>query len=124
ALIEARMQASPDAPALSFGEETLSFAELDRRSAALAGHLSALGAGPGGIVAVALARSLELPISLLAILRAGAAYLPLDPDHPPERIARILSRAQPVAVLTSPDLAGLFDTDAPLLTTPDWPATG
>lgn len=124
ALIEARMQVSPDAPALSFGEETLSFAELDRRSTALAGHLSALGAGPGGIIAVALARSLELPIALLAILRAGAAYLPLDPDHPPERLARILSRAQPVAVLTSPDLAGLFDTDAPLLTTPDWPATG
>ena len=124
ALIEARMQASPDAPALSFGDETLTFAELDRRSAALAGHLSTLGAGPGRIVAVALERSLELPIALLAILRAGAAYLPLDPDHPPERLARILARARPVTVLTSPDLAGLFDAGTPLLTTPDWSATG
>ena len=124
ALIEARMQATPDAPALSFGNQTLSFAELDRRSAALAAKLSALGAGPGGIVAVALERSLELPVALLAILRAGAAYLPLDPDHPAERIARILSRAQPAVVLASPDLAGLFAPDAPLLTTADWPAHG
>ncbi len=124
ALIEARIKASPDAPALTFGDETLSFAELDRRSAALAGRLAALGTGPGGIVAVALDRSLDLPVALLAILRAGAAYLPLDPDHPPERLARILSRAQPVAVLTSPDLAGLFAPGTPLLVTPDWPTSG
>ena len=124
ALIEARIKASPDAPALTFANRTLSFAELDRRSAALAGRLAQMGARPGAIVAVALERSLDLPIALLAILRAGAAYLPLDPGNPPERIERILSRAQPVAVLTSPDLVSLFSDAPPLLSTPDWPTTG
>jgi len=104
ALIEAQMRATPDAPALTFGNVTLSYADLDRRSAALAGRLAELGAGPETIVAVALDRSLELSIALVAILRAGAAYLPLDPGHPPERLARILDRAAPVALLTSPDL--------------------
>lgn len=122
ALIDAQMAATPDAPAVTFWDSTISFAELGRRSAALAGHLAARGAGPGRIVAVALDRSLDLPVVLLAILRAGAAYLPLDPDHPPERIARILSMAQPVAVVTQPDLAPLFPADAPVLT--DWPAEG
>ena len=124
ALIEARMTATPEAPALRFGETVLSLAELDRRSAALAGALIALGAGPDRIVAVALERSLDLPVALLACLRAGAAYLPLDPDHPPERIARILSLSRPVAVLTSADLAGLFPPGTPLLTPPEWPTTG
>lgn len=122
ALIETQMRTTPDAPALSFGDETLSFAELDRRSAALAERLRAIGAGPDQIVAVALDRSLELPLALLAILRAGAAYLPLDPDHPPERIARILSLARPVAVLTTPDRTALFPNGTPLLT-PDQSAT-
>ncbi len=124
ALIEAQFRARPDAPALRFGDETLSFAELDRRSAALAAQLSGRGVGPETIVAVALERSVALPVALLAVLRAGAAYLPLDPDHPAERIARILSLSGPVAVLTSPDLAGLFPADAPLLQVPDWQTTG
>ena len=124
ALIETQLAARPEAPALTFGDRTISFAELDRRSAALAARLSELGAGPETIVAVALERSLELPVALLAILRAGAAYLPLDPEHPPERLARILSMAGPVAVLTSSDLAGLFAADAPLLQVPDWPDRG
>lgn len=124
ALIEAQMAATPQAPALSFGTETLSFAALDRRSAALAGALAARGAGRDRIVAVALERSLELPLALLATLRAGAAYLPLDPEHPPDRIARILALAQPVAVLTTPDLAPLFPPGTPLIFPEDWPAEG
>ncbi|KGJ05637.1 enterobactin synthase [Paracoccus halophilus] len=124
ALIEAQLAATPDAPALSFGAETLSFADLDRRSAALAARLAAMGAGRDRIVAVALERSLELPVALLACLRAGAAYLPLDPEHPPERIARILSQADPVAVLTTPDLVGLFPGGTTLLHPADWPAQG
>ncbi|VDS08678.1 Enterobactin synthase component F [Paracoccus haematequi] len=122
ALIQAQIAATPDAPAVTFGDSTISFADLDRRSAALAAHLAGMGAGPGRIVAVALERSLNLPVVLLAILRAGAAYLPLDPDHPPDRIARILSMARPVAVITSLDLKALFPADAPLLT--DWPDHG
>lgn len=122
-LIDAQFAATPDAPALTFGDVTLSYAELDRRSAALAGYLRQLGAGREKIVAVALERSLELPIALLAVLRAGAAYLPLDPEHPPERLARILDMANPIAVLTSADLAGLF-RNAPLLMTSDWAEEG
>ena len=123
-LIAAQIAATPDAPAVRFGDEVLSFADLDRRSATLAGRLAAMGAGPGGIVAVALERSAHLPVALLAVLRAGAGYLPLDPDHPPERIARIMAQARPVAVLTSDDLAGLFAPDAPLLCVADWPQSG
>lgn len=121
ALIEAQMAAHPDEPALGFGDQTLSFSQLEERSRALAQRLAAMGAGPERIVAVALERSFELPVALLAIMRAGAAYLPLDPDHPPERLARILSLAQPVVVLTSDDLAGLFGDNANLLTVGDWP---
>lgn len=124
ALIEAQMQATPDAPALVFGDVTLSYADLDRRSAALAGRLAELGAGSETIVAVALDRSLELSIALVAILRAGAAYLPLDPDHPPERLARILDRAAPVAVLTSPDLADRLPPFGRSLNIPDSRASG
>lgn len=124
ALIQAQMARTPDAPALSFGDQVLTFAELDRRSAALAARLVAMGAGRDRIVAVAMERSLELPIALLACLRAGAAYLPLDTDHPSQRIARILSLSQPVAVLTSDDLTGLFAPDVPLLLPRDWPQDG
>lgn len=122
ALIEARLREMPQAPALRLDAQSLSFAELDRRSAALAARLRAMGAGRDRIVAVALHRSVELPVALLACLRAGAAYLPLDPDHPPARIARILAQADPVAVLATPDLAGLFPPDAPLLPPADWPS--
>lgn len=121
ALIESQMAAHPDAPALDFGDEVISFAQLEQRSRALAQRLAALGAGPEKLVAVALERSFELPVAFLAIMRAGAAYLPLDPDHPPERLARILSMARPVVVLTSDDLAGLFAPDVARLCVADWP---
>ena len=124
ALIEAQMKARPEAPALSFRGEVLSYAELDARSAALAAQLQSLGAKPGAIVAVALDRSLELSIALLAIQRAGAAYLPLDPDHPADRIATILRRAAPVVVISSAALTGLFGADVPLLLTDDFATTG
>ncbi|MDO5622229.1 MAG: amino acid adenylation domain-containing protein [Paracoccus sp. (in: a-proteobacteria)] len=124
ALIAAQMQANPDAPALRFGDQRLDYAGLDRASAALAVRLRQMGAGPETIVAVALNRSIELPVALLAVLRAGAAYLPLDPDHPPARIASILNRAAPVVVLTSADLAGLMPEGVPLLLTDDWPTGG
>ena len=123
-LIEAQIRATPVAPALRFGDQTLDYAALDRQSAALAAQLVALGAGPEKIVAVALERSLELPLALLAILRAGAAYLPLDPDHPPERISRILAMAQPVTVITSPDLAHILPANAPRLLVGDFATTG
>ncbi|KFI29569.1 enterobactin synthase [Haematobacter massiliensis] len=124
ALIETQMAATPDAPAITFGSSTLTYAELKRRSDALAAELARLGAGSERIVAVALERSAELPVALVGILRAGAAYLPLDLEHPPRRIARILEMAAPVVVLTTAENAGLFPPGTPLLLVSDWPAQG
>ncbi|HWL82310.1 MAG TPA: amino acid adenylation domain-containing protein [Roseomonas sp.] len=120
ALVARRMRETPAAPALVLGDAVMSYAELDARSGALAGALRARGAGPGRVVAVALERSFELMVGLLAVLRSGAAYLPLDLTHPPERIARILTGARPVALLAEATLPG----EAPLLPPAQWPAEG
>ena len=71
-----------------FDDATLSYRELDERANQLAHHLRALGAGPETVVALCVERSFDMVIALLAILKAGAAYLPLDPDYPEERLAR------------------------------------
>jgi enterobactin synthetase component F len=120
ALITATMAAHPDAPALEFNGTVLRYAELDARTAALAAALRARGARPGTVVAVALERSLELVIALVAVQRAGAAYLPLDPAHPDARIARILQNAAPVLVVSERELPGAV----PVLAPRDWPASG
>lgn len=117
-LIEQTMREMPDAPAVSFRGEVLTYAELDRRSRALAEQLAGLGAGRDSVVAVALPRSLELVVALVAILRAGAAYLPLDTQHPKERIGRILASAKPVAVLAGVEDGHLFEQ--PILPPQDW----
>jgi enterobactin synthetase component F len=119
ALIEAKMAQTPDAPALVFGDTTLSYAELDRRTAALAGELVKRGAGRDRIVAVALPRSAELVIALIASLRARAAYLPLDLDNPPQRLARIVAAAKPVCVLAEPGNEAF--AGAQVLAPADWP---
>jgi len=99
ALISARMAATPEATAVVFGTDHLSFAELEQRSRALALQLQAQGVGREARVVVALPRSLELIIALVAVLRAGGAYLPVDLAHPDERLARILRSAEPICVL-------------------------
>ncbi|UNK41645.1 amino acid adenylation domain-containing protein [Luteimonas sp. S4-F44] len=124
ALIEAAMAATPDAPALAFGDTTLTYAELDRRTRALARALQARGLGRDDVVAVALPRSLELVVALVAVLRAGGAYLPLDLAHPDERLARILRSAQPLCVLAARDTAPRWPSDVPLFAPDDWPAFG
>ncbi|WP_423156666.1 enterobactin synthase subunit F [Stenotrophomonas maltophilia] len=100
-LLQQGMDRDPHAPALVFGDAALDYATLEARSFALAAQLRAMDVGPGSVVAVALPRSLELVIALVAVLRAGAAYLPLDLAHPDERLARILASAQPVCVLAA-----------------------
>ncbi|MFL6587283.1 MAG: amino acid adenylation domain-containing protein [Luteimonas sp.] len=121
ALIEASMVATPDAPALVFGDATLTYRELDTRSRALAQALHARGAGADTVVAVALPRSIELVVALVAVLRAGAAYLPMDLAHPLERRARILRSAQPVALLAHADDGVDWPDDAPRFAPRDWP---
>ncbi|MGO2452252.1 amino acid adenylation domain-containing protein [Pseudomonas taetrolens] len=85
--IEAQALATPQACALVFGEQQLSYRELNQRANRLAQHLRARGVGPEVRVGVACERSLELVIGLLAILKAGGAYVPLDPQYPAERLA-------------------------------------
>ncbi|MBB6342368.1 amino acid adenylation domain-containing protein/non-ribosomal peptide synthase protein (TIGR01720 family) [Pseudomonas fluvialis] len=81
---------TPQAPALVFGEQTLSYAELEARINQLANRLRSLGVQRGSLVGISLERSLELVIGLHAIVRAGAAYVPLDPEYPLERLAYLL----------------------------------
>lgn len=99
ALITACMERTPDAVAVVYGTQQLTFAALEQRSRALALQLQAQGVGRETRVVVALPRSLELIIALVAVLRAGGAYLPVDLAHPDERLARILRSADPVCVL-------------------------
>ncbi|MFE6750926.1 amino acid adenylation domain-containing protein [Kitasatospora purpeofusca] len=100
AAFAARVAETPDATALVFGEQRLSFAELDARAALLAERLRAAGAGPGTVVALALPRSAETVVAVLAVLRSGAASLPLDAEYPADRTAAMLADAAPGIVLT------------------------
>ncbi|WP_155344436.1 non-ribosomal peptide synthase/polyketide synthase [Acrocarpospora pleiomorpha] len=98
-LFRAQAARTPDAPALVFEDQRLTYAELDQRVETAARVLAGMGAGPERTVAVALPRSVDLVVALLATHRAGAAYLPLDPDYPEERLAFMLRDSGPVCVL-------------------------
>ncbi|GGM15614.1 hypothetical protein GCM10010129_69800 [Streptomyces fumigatiscleroticus] len=98
--IEAQAARTPDAPALVYRDTTLTYAELTARANRLAWHLRSLGARPGAVVAVSVPRSVELVVALLAVVKAGAAYLPLDPDYPAQRLAYMLGDAAPVCAVT------------------------
>ncbi|CAG6399283.1 amino acid adenylation domain-containing protein [Streptomyces cocklensis] len=100
-LVLARAAATPDAPAVCFEGSTLTYGELAERAHRVAGRLRREGARPGRIVAVCAHRGPDLVAALLGVLVSGAAYLPLDPDHPADRLAFMLADAEPVAVLTS-----------------------
>ncbi|MDG4798020.1 amino acid adenylation domain-containing protein [Micromonospora sp. WMMD1082] len=99
ALFAARVAADPDAPALVDGDRTLSYAQLDAAAARLAEALRQRGVGPGALVAVALDRSWQAVVTLLAVLRCRAAYLPIDPAHPPARREMVLADAAPALVV-------------------------
>lgn len=120
ALLAESMVARPDAEAMVFEGRSMTYGELDRRSAALAGTLAARGIGPGDLVAIALDRSFPLIVALVGVIRAGAAYLPLDATHPAERLARILAAAKPRLVLADAPLPGGVATLPPA----DWPQEG
>jgi amino acid adenylation domain-containing protein len=92
--------AAPDATAVRFQDRALSYGELDEAADRLARHLSGLGAGPGTLVGVHLERSPELLVSLLAVLRTGAAYVPVDPIYPPARIGHMLQDSGARLVVT------------------------
>ncbi|MCP3065739.1 amino acid adenylation domain-containing protein [Myxococcus sp. K38C18041901] len=104
-LIEAQAERTPELRALTFEGHHLTYSELETRSNQLARHLQSLGAGPEVLVGVFLERSLELVVTLLGILKSGAAYLPLDPELPRERLAGMLEDGGAPVVITRQDLA-------------------
>lgn len=91
----------PEAIAVVYENQELSYAELNERANRLARMMISEGVGPEQFVALALPRSLEMAVGLLAVLKAGAAYLPLDPDYPADRIAFMLKDAQPAFIMTN-----------------------
>ncbi|MFF9332075.1 amino acid adenylation domain-containing protein [Streptomyces albogriseolus] len=99
-LFEAQVAAGPGRTAVSHGHERLTYAELNAEANRIARLLTAHGAGPGRIVALALDRGLRLLPALLAVLKTGAAYLPLDPGQPAERLRLVVQDAAPVALVT------------------------
>ncbi|MFI7136094.1 amino acid adenylation domain-containing protein [Nonomuraea sp. NPDC050153] len=107
-LFEGQAGRTPDAVAVVAGGVTLSYAEVDERASRLAGLLRRRGVGPESVVAVAMERDADLVVALLAVLKAGGAYLPIDPEYPAERVAYMLRDAAPVVVLASPGTAALL----------------
>lgn len=99
-LFEAQAERTPNAVAVSFEGEDLTYGALNRRANQLAHHLQRLGVGPEVLIGVFMERSLEMVIGLYAILKAGGAYVPLDPEYPPQRVAFMLKDTQVPVLLT------------------------
>ncbi|MEU4770360.1 AMP-binding protein, partial [Actinosynnema sp. NPDC023794] len=116
-LVQAAVAADPAATAVVAGDDRLDYAGLDARSSRLGRLLVERGAGPEEVVVVAMTRSVDLVVALLAVVKSGAAYLPVDPDYPAERLAAVLATARPVLVLT--DRATGFASDLPTVVVDD-----
>ncbi|RPI05054.1 MAG: non-ribosomal peptide synthetase, partial [Zetaproteobacteria bacterium] len=112
-LFEAQVARTPEAVAVVWADQTLSYGELNRRANQLAHHLQHLGVGPETLVGLCLERSPELVVGLLGILKAGGAYVPLDPTYPRDRLAFMLEDSRAAVLLTQTRLlAGLPAHDA------------
>ncbi|VAZ86277.1 Dimodular nonribosomal peptide synthase [Mycobacterium persicum] len=129
ALFAAQAARTADAVAVTSADCVLTYRQLDTASNRLASRLADRGIGPGDVVAVLLPRSGRAIVAILAVLKVGAAYLPIDPDHPRSRIAFLLGDTAPLAVLTTGDLTALvdghdvalIDVDAPAIAAADTP---
>jgi amino acid adenylation domain-containing protein len=115
-LFEKSVQERPGSVAALDERETLTYEALDRRVNALSHFLIQLGVGRGALVAVCIDRTVDMPVALAAVLKAGAAYVPLDPSHPRERLHATLDDANVTAVVTLDRYCGLFEgCGAPLV---------
>jgi amino acid adenylation domain-containing protein len=109
-LFEAQVRERPGAVALAWGGAELTYAELSARANRLAHHLVGLGVGPEARVGVMLERGVDLIVSLLAVLKAGGCYVPLDPEYPAERLRLMLDDSRVRVLLSRSDLAGVVET--------------
>jgi amino acid adenylation domain-containing protein len=102
--IEEQVERTPDAPALVYESQQLTYRELNARANQLAHHLRKLGVGPDVLVGICAERSVEMVVGLLGIMKAGGAYVPLDPDYPLDRLAVMMEDARPPVLLTQEHL--------------------
>ncbi|MEH2213792.1 non-ribosomal peptide synthetase [Nostoc sp.] len=114
-LFEAQVEKTPDAVALIFNNQHLTYRDLNNRANQLAKHLQSLGVGTEILVGICIERSLEMVVALLAILKAGGAYVPLDPGYPQERLAFMLSDTQVSVLLTQKELVTKLPTHTALV---------
>ncbi|MBJ8343034.1 AMP-binding protein, partial [Antrihabitans sp. YC3-6] len=110
-LFTEQVDRTPDAIALVSDDDELTYAQLDTRTNALAQHLITAGVGPDTLVGLAIRRSIDLITAIYAVLKAGGAYIPIDPDHPTDRTHYVITTSNPVLILTADD-----DTDTALPT--------
>jgi amino acid adenylation domain-containing protein len=128
-LFQAQVARSPEATAVEFEDVSLSYAELNARANQLAHRLIAHGAGPEQVVALAVARSADLVVALLAVLKTGAAYLPIDPSYPADRISFMVAETScRIALVTSETIGVLPELECPHLLLDSmadgqWPST-
>jgi amino acid adenylation domain-containing protein len=106
-LFEAQAERTPAAVAVTYGDRSLTYAELNAAANRLAHHLRTRGVGPDARVAICVDRSLEMVVGVMAVLKVGGAYVPLDPAYPHDRLRYMLEDSAPVAILTQSSLAGL-----------------
>jgi amino acid adenylation domain-containing protein len=115
-LLEASARLAPDALAVTSGTVALSYRALEQQANQLANMLRGRGVSPGTLVAVCLDRTVDLPIALAAVLKVGAAYVPLDPSHPVDRLDYILNEAGASCIITLSKFEAIFDgAKAPVL---------
>jgi hypothetical protein len=110
-VFEQQVQATPASVALTFGDEHLSYAELNKRVNRLAHCLRTAGIGRGSVVGVCLHRSIDMVVALHAVVKAGAAYLPLDPDYPSDRVQYMAKDAAIALLLSHAELLDRFEFD-------------
>ena len=120
-LVSAQAARTPDAPAVICGDVTWSYRELDAASGRIAAHLAGLDAGPEQVVAIAVPRSAEMVAAVLGVAKTGAAYLPVDPAYPAERISFMLADAQPALIVCTTETADVVGGAAAVVL--DDPAT-
>jgi nonribosomal peptide synthetase CepB len=113
-LFAAQVARTPEAVAVVCGDEALTYAELDAAAGQLAGYLAGRGAGPEQVVALLVPRSVRMVVAVLGVLKAGAAYLPVDPGYPQARVAYMLADAGPALVLCTQATADAVPADSPV----------